>query len=185
MDRQLRNSNTLTPIVTPTPTRTPAKDALVLRAVNSAAQRSESGGRPNVGKALRRLYDESRFNYDNAKLLDAVLRMRATPLQQANFRGFIRRERKASKKRERKLNAVKTQATSQHDLPMFEPPSRSPSAPPPFNTQSPTNRHRRIDRARASHSLAPRWRAKIEQSYRARGSGRFSRFANDRDRRRR
>ncbi|KAF2804262.1 uncharacterized protein BDZ99DRAFT_525856 [Mytilinidion resinicola] len=128
MDLQLPTSNTPTPIATPTPTRTPAKDALVLRAVNSAARRSENAGRPNVGKALRRLYDDSRFDRDNAKLLDAVLRKKTTRQQRADFRAFIKREGQAEKKRDRRLKAVKTKTTSQHALPALEHPEQGMSS---------------------------------------------------------
>ena len=68
------------------------------RIIDSAVKRASDLGNPELGLAIRKLYDESTQNQVLAELLDAVLSQRATEQQAAAFQVYIRAARKQLKK---------------------------------------------------------------------------------------
>lgn len=71
--------------------------------VEAAVTRSTEVGNVELGRAIRKLHDESMNNPDLAHLLDAVLAQRATPEQTAAFQLYIRNAREALAKQEADL----------------------------------------------------------------------------------
>ncbi|KAF2495204.1 hypothetical protein BU16DRAFT_618051 [Lophium mytilinum] len=90
---------------TPT-TRTPAQNQIMLKAVNAAMKKAKDDGRPFVGDAVRRLYDESCHNQAYARLLDAILNERATPQEHIDFHDYIKKAKKVSKTLERRARTL-------------------------------------------------------------------------------
>jgi hypothetical protein len=112
--------------VTPT-TRTPAGNQIMLKAVNAAMKKAHDDGRPAVGEAVRRLYDDSCHNQNYARLLDAILNERATPQEQLDFRIYIKSVKKAAKARNRQLLRART--NSLHGSPAAHAKTRNSSPP--------------------------------------------------------
>lgn len=71
--------------------------ARLRQVVDSAVERANELGNPELGLAVKRLYDESLSNRTLADLLDAVLGQRPTPRQAADFQGYIKAARKQIK----------------------------------------------------------------------------------------
>ncbi|MCJ1307419.1 hypothetical protein MMC25_001065 [Agyrium rufum] len=65
--------------------------------VDSAVERSVDIGRPSLGLAVRRLYEQSFGDPNLATLLTAILSQRPTPIQSEEFQKFINRSRKEMK----------------------------------------------------------------------------------------
>ncbi|KAL9632933.1 MAG: hypothetical protein Q9164_005002 [Protoblastenia rupestris] len=68
------------------------------RIIDSAVKRAGDLGNPELGLAIRKLYDESTQNPVLADLLDAILSQRATKQQAAAFQVYVKAARKQLKK---------------------------------------------------------------------------------------
>ncbi|KAF2807850.1 uncharacterized protein BDZ99DRAFT_572740 [Mytilinidion resinicola] len=114
----------LAPTTAPPSTRTPAQNQIMLKAVNAAMKKATDDGRPSVGDAVRRLYDESCHNQTYARLLDAILNERATPQEHLDFHNYIKRAKKVSKTRDRR---ARTQTASLQASPVSHAKTRNSS----------------------------------------------------------
>src|SRR5205085_1655207 len=61
--------------------------------VDAAIERSAQVGNMDLGRAIKKLYDESLSNHMLAELLDAVLAQRATPDQVQEFQIYVKTAR--------------------------------------------------------------------------------------------
>jgi hypothetical protein len=61
--------------------------------VEAAVHRSKITGNNDMGRAIKKLYDESLTDQDLAELLDAVLAQRSTPQQFQQFQSYVRAAR--------------------------------------------------------------------------------------------
>ena len=77
--------------------RTSAGRIRLGQVVDSAVERSLELGNPQLGLAVKRLFEESLHNRTLADLLDAVLSQRPTPSQAADFQAYIKIARKQIK----------------------------------------------------------------------------------------
>ncbi|KAL8841469.1 MAG: hypothetical protein Q9170_000932 [Blastenia crenularia] len=62
--------------------------------VESAVKKSDEMGDLSLGRALRKLHDESEKNLELSVLLHAVLQQKPTPQQSADFQSYVKRARK-------------------------------------------------------------------------------------------
>jgi len=62
--------------------------------VEAAIQRSKITGSPEMGIAIRKLYDESLADDSLAELLDAILAQTATAQQFSHFQAYVRAARR-------------------------------------------------------------------------------------------
>ena len=85
-----------TPHGTPT-SRTSAGRKRLGQVVDSAVERSLELGNPQLGLAVKKLFEESLNNRTLADLLDAVLSQKPTPSQAADFQAYIKIARKQIK----------------------------------------------------------------------------------------
>lgn len=103
-----RRASTIPPTSTTPTTRTPGGNQIMLKAVNAAMKKAHEDGRPAVGDAVRRLYDDSCHNQIYARLLDAILNERATTQEQAEFRTYIKAAKREAKARDRQVMHART-----------------------------------------------------------------------------
>lgn len=94
----VKSTQARTPLFPGTPSsRSVTGQARLRQVVESAVERANELGNPELGLAVKRLYDESLSNRTLADLLDAVLGQRPTPRQAADFQGYIKAARKQIK----------------------------------------------------------------------------------------
>lgn len=98
---------TITPVRDTVPQSTPgsrtsAARQAIQRAVTDAVKKAQDDDRPIVGEALKQLYEDSRHIENLTELLDAVIHRRETSEQHAEFRAYIKRNKKQAKSLERK-----------------------------------------------------------------------------------
>lgn len=94
----IKTTQARTPLFPGTPSsRSVTGQARLRQVVDSAVERANELGNPELGLAVKRLYDESLSNRTLADLLDAVLGQRPTPRQAADFQGYIKAARKQIK----------------------------------------------------------------------------------------
>jgi hypothetical protein len=75
--------------------RTPAGQARLSMVVDAAVERSAFVGNMELGRAIRKLHEDSMTNPDLANLLDVVLAQRATLQQTQAFQAYIRMARES------------------------------------------------------------------------------------------
>ncbi|KAI9778113.1 MAG: hypothetical protein M1835_005003 [Candelina submexicana] len=110
--------------------RTPSGRRQLEQVVNAAVKRSSEVGNPDLGLAVKELFDDSLHDQTLADLLDAVLAQRPTPRQAADFQAHIKSARKRIKLRNSKSNSARSSRVGAGVS------SKSPSKSPSKDTRS-------------------------------------------------
>jgi len=98
--------------------------------VDAAIERSTQIGNLGLGRAIKKLYDESLSNNLLADLLDAVLAQRATPAQVLEFQTYVKNARDPNSKSAEPCSGPPSNGDGNGQPPPPPAPS-APSAPPP------------------------------------------------------
>ncbi|KAF2445739.1 hypothetical protein P171DRAFT_272482 [Karstenula rhodostoma CBS 690.94] len=111
-------------------------------AVNDAHARSIRDNRPNVGIALRRMFNSGKSDVTLAHALNGIIHQKESAEDWSNFRGFIKSAKKTIKrewkiqKAEEAAKAAKTRASSEFDsVDVSSPAAGGEGAPHPTNLE--------------------------------------------------
>ncbi|KAI9723436.1 MAG: hypothetical protein M1812_001320 [Candelaria pacifica] len=118
------------PLLSTPNARTPSGQRQLEAIVNVAARRASEVGNPDLGLALKMLYDDSLHDQTLANLVDAVLASRSTPRQAADFQAHIKSARKRIKHRNSTSNSARSSRVGAGIS------SKSPSKSPSKDTSS-------------------------------------------------
>ncbi|CUS07932.1 unnamed protein product [Tuber aestivum] len=104
--------------------------------VDAAIERSNQIGNLGLGRAIKKLYDESLSNNLLADLLDAVLAQRATPAQVLQFQTYVKNARDPNSKSAEPCSGLPSNGDGNGQPPPPAAPP-APAAPPPTPATQP------------------------------------------------